>query len=94
MTIPELNALAKDIRDKAEAAKNACDSVVAITTEVVNATEANKPLGMALTQLVGSGDKIAEFFLPDYLAALSAAETALDALGSDVLGGNGFNLPK
>lgn len=94
MTIQELNLLAKDIRNKAEAAQLACASVVSITDVIVAATEANKPLGMALEQLVGSGDKIAEFFLPDYLAALTAAEVALDALGSDVLSGNGFNLPK
>lgn len=93
MTIQELNLLAKDIRNKAEAAQLACESVVAITSTVINATEPNKPLGMALEQLVGSGDKIAEFFLPDYLAALTAAEVALDGLGSDTLN-NGFNLPK
>lgn len=94
MTIQELNLFAKDIKNKAEAAQLACASVVSITQTVIDATEPNKPLGMALEQLVGSGDKIAEFFLPDYLAALTAAEVALDALGSDVLSGNGFNLPK
>lgn len=93
MTIQELNLLAKDIKSKAQAAQYACESVVSITQTVIDATEANKPLGMALEQLVGSGDKIAEFFTPEYLAALTAAEVALDALGSDILN-NGFNLPK
>lgn len=93
MTIQELNLLAKDIRSKAEAAQLACESVVYIAQTVIDATEPNKPLGMALEQLVGSGDKIAEYFLPDYTGALTAAEVALDALGSDTLN-NGFNLPK
>lgn len=93
MTIQELNLLAKDIKSKAEAAQLACESVVSITQTVIDATEPNKPLGMALEQLVGSGDKIAEYFLPDYIGALTAAEVALDALGSDTLN-NGFNLPK
>lgn len=94
MTIQELNLLAKDIRNKAEAAQLACGSVVAITQTVIDATEPNKPLGLALEQLVGSGDKIAEYFWPDFIAALTAAEVSMDALNSDVLSGNGLNLPK
>lgn len=93
MTIQELNLFAKDIITKAEAAELACSSVVAIAKEVANATEQNKPLGLALEQLIGSGDKIAEYFTPDYINALKAAEVALDALGSDALN-DGFNLPK
>lgn len=85
MKLLELNALAKDISLKVEAARIACESVQSITQEVIDITEPNKPLSNALETLTGSADAIFAAFYPDYINALKAVEVATDALGADLL---------